>query len=504
MPTVTIDHNGQLSQTSVAAGATLAEALHAGGIELSLPCGGQHTCGKCRVWAQGRLSPMSERERQLLGDAPQGQRLACFTVVEGDCSLRTQTGGTDRILADYRADALPPAPIYPGAYGVAVDIGTTTVVGYLFERTKAAPIAVQGALNSQRTFGADVLSRIAYCNEHTVAPLQEAIRRQLDSLLQSLCQGAGIAPEALSGLCVTGNTTMLHLLAGLEPRSLALAPFTPQSVFGDWHDLALPHFPGLRAYLPQCISAYVGADITCSVLSSGIAASDKNVLLVDIGTNGEMVLHTPEGVIGTSTAAGPAFEGSGISAGMSAQSGAISSVWAEKGQVRFTTVDDAPPVGLCGSGLVDSMAAFLELGILDKRGRMADSFGGRAPLGDSGVFVTQKDVRQFQLAKGAIRGGMDVLLHHCGLSYEALDQIVLCGGFGSYLNVTSAQAIGLIPPDMAGRTVAIGNAAGAGAGNILQNTARQAQALQIASAVRAIDLSTDAYFKKRYVEAMLF
>lgn len=504
MATVTIDHNGRLSQVPVSPGMTLAEALHAAGVELSLPCGGQHSCGKCRVWAQGQLSAMSERERQMLDGAPQGQRLACFTVVEGDCSLRTLSGGTDRILADYRADPLPPAPIYDGGYGVAVDIGTTTVVGYLFSRTGNTPIAVQGSLNSQRSYGADVLSRIAYCNEHTVTPLQDAIRGQLDALLYALCEKAGIGTEALSGLCVTGNTTMLHLLAGLEPRSLAMAPFTPQSVFGDWHSLDLPRFPGLRAYLPRCISAYVGADITCSVLSSGIASSSKNLLLVDIGTNGEMVLRTPDGMIGTSTAAGPAFEGSGISAGMSAQSGAISTVWTEDGQIRYGTVDDAPAAGLCGSGLVDAVAAFLETGVLDKRGRMAASFGGKAPLGDSGVFVTQKDIRQFQLAKGAIRGGMDVLLRHCGLSYDALDQIILCGGFGSYLNVSSAQAIGLIPPDLAGRTTAIGNAAGAGAGNILQNTARLTEAQDIAQAVRAIDLSTDAYFKKRYVEAMLF
>lgn len=503
MPTVSIDHNGRREQVRVPEGATLMDALRAARVDAAFPCGGNHTCGKCRVWAEGGLSSMEDRERALLGEAP-GQRLACFAKAVGDCAVRTAPPGRDKIADDYRADPAPLDPIYPGGWGAAVDIGTTTVVGYLFSRTEPVPLAVRGETNRQRAFGADVLSRIVYCNEHTAAPLRDLIREQLDGLLLGLVRGAGLAPSALSGLCVTGNTTMLHLLAGLEPRSLALAPFTPQSLFGNTVNLELPHFPGLTAWLPRCISSYVGADITCSILSSGIAESRETTLLVDIGTNGEMALRTPDGLICTSTAAGPAFEGAGISAGMNAGSGAISSVRVEDGALRYETVDGAPPLGLCGSGLIDAVAALVELGSVSPSGRMDPGLHGSAPLGDSGISITQGDVRQLQLAKGAIRGGMDTLLERCGIPYSSLDRILLCGGFGSYMDVRSAEAIGLIPSGMAERTAALGNAAGAGAGYILQSARRRAEADRIAAEAVAVDLSTDEYFKRRYIEVMGF
>lgn len=503
MPTVTIRHNGQTLLAQLPVGSPLSHALHQAGVSLSMPCGGNHTCGKCRIWVAGDVEPPGERERALLGDGSE-QRLACFARVAGDCQVRTASAGGQRIAANYRPDTLPPAPIYAAPYGAAVDIGTTTVAVYLFSRDSALPLAVSSEINRQRAYGADVLSRIAYCNAHTAAPLRDVIRGQLDDMLAGLCRKADVPPEALGGLCVTGNTTMLHLLAGLEPRTLALAPFTAVSLFGDELALSLPRFPELRAYLPRCISAYVGADITCCILASGIAGRRETVLLVDIGTNGEMALCTPEGLICTSTAAGPAFEGAGISSGMSARDGAVSSVWVEDGRVRWRTIGDAAAAGLCGSGLIDGAAALLELGVLAPSGRMDSKYHGAAPLGDSGVTITQSDVRQLQLAKGAIRGGMDALLHRCGVPYEALERILLCGGFGSYMNVRSAQAIGLIPPGMAERTAVLGNAAGIGAGYILQSAERRTESMRIAELAEAIDLSTDSYFKKRYVEVMKF
>lgn len=433
-----------------------------------------------------------------------GLRLACFARVLGDCTVRTCPPGQEQVADNYRVDTLSPAPTYPGNYGVAVDIGTTTVVGYLFARNSVTPLAVRGEVNHQRIYGGDVLSRIVYCNEHTVAPLRDVIREQVSNLILSLCGDAGVLPQDLSGLVITGNTTMLHLLAGLEPRSLALAPFTPRTLFGGMWQLELPHFPDLKAYLPRCISSYVGADITCSILASGIMSRAETVLLVDIGTNGEMALRTPDGLVCTSTAAGPAFEGAGISAGMSAGSGAISAVWTEGDSVRYRTVDGAAPVGLCGSGLIDGIAALLARGDIVPSGRMIPSLRGKAPIGDSGISITQGDVRQLQLAKGAIRGGMDTLLRRCGLSYNDLDQILLCGGFGSFMNVHSAQAIGLIPPDMANRTAVLGNAAGTGAGYVLQHSARMEESFFIASSAQAVELSTDEYFKRRYVEVMGF
>lgn len=503
MPTVLIDRTEGALQVEVPQGATLLDALRAAGVVVPSPCGGNHSCGKCRVEAEGALAPVSKGEQDLLGG--EGLRLACFAQVMGDCRVRLpEQNHTDQIATDYRADSARPDPIYPSGWGVAIDIGTTTVVGYLFSHSGGQPLAIQGEMNRQQAYGADVLTRILYCNEHTVTPLRDLIREQIAGLLSGLCQTAGIKPGDLSGLCITGNTTMLHILDGLAPGSLAMAPFTPQSLFGGYYNLDLPGFPGLSAYLPPCISAYVGADITCSILTSGIAEQEGTVLLVDIGTNGEMALRTAGRLVCCSTAAGPAFEGAGISAGVSAHSGAINSVHAQDGALAYSTIDNTPPVGICGSGLIEAAAAMLELGFINRKGRMDSGFHGAVPIGDSTVSITQSDIRQLQLAKGAIRGGMDTLLSECGVPYSGLERIILCGGFGSYLNPIAAEKIGLIPPGTAVKTTAIGNAAGAGAGRILQHAGRRLEAVRIAEAAQTIDLTCSVHFRNRYIEAMGF
>ena len=290
MATVTISHAGRQSVAEVAAGANLLKVLQDADVSTSFPCNGNHTCGKCRVIVSGAVSPMDEQERLLLGAAADSMRLACFTTVLGDCSVTMpRSGGNEQIAVDYSADDAALEPLYSSGYGVAVDIGTTTVVGYLFRHDSKEPLGVVGEMNKQKMFGADVLSRIVYCNEHTVRPLCQIIRRQIAAICGQLCEKVGIALDEIRALCVTGNTTMLHIFAGLEPRSLAYAPFTPLSLFGDWQEFHLDGMPKAEIYLPRSISAYVGADITCSLLASGICRKTDNVLLVDIGTNGEVV-----------------------------------------------------------------------------------------------------------------------------------------------------------------------------------------------------------------------
>ena len=497
MATVTISHAGRQSVAEVAAGANLLKVLQDADVSTSFPCNGNHTCGKCRVIVSGAVSPMDEQERLLLGAAADSMRLACFTTVLGDCSVTMpRSGGNEQIAVDYSADDAALEPLYSSGYGVAVDIGTTTVVGYLFRHDSKEPLGVVGEMNKQKMFGADVLSRIVYCNEHTVRPLCQIIRRQIAGICGQLCEKVGIALAEIRALCVTGNTTMLHIFAGLEPRSLAYAPFTPLSLFGDWQEFHLDGMPKAEIYLPRSISAYVGADITCSLLASGICRKTDNVLLVDIGTNGEMGLRTADGLECCSTAAGPAFEGAGISCGSSACEGAINTVAVADGHVVYTTI--------CGSGLIDAVAALLQVGQILPKGRFRERGAASVPIGDSGLTLTRNDIAQLLLAKGAIRAGMDTLLQHCKVEYQDLDHIVFCGGFGSYIDPHSAELIGLIPPGFAGKTIAIGNAAGTGASRILQSKQLEREAMGIATKAHAVELSTDPLFKPNYVKAMRF
>lgn len=497
MPQITWREGDRAGTLEVPAGSQLGPVLRELG--LAFPCGGGHTCGKCRVLAEGALSAPGEQEMALLRGAPPGTRLACFAQVLGDCQITLPRQEGARIETGFAAGSAPPDPIYEGAFGAAFDIGTTTVVGYLFSRETSKPLAVAGEMNRQGRCGADVLSRITFTLQHTVEPLRELICQQLSDLLSRLCREAGVEKAQISGLCVTGNTTMLHLAAGLDPRSLSQAPFTPQSLFGQTIDLRLPGFPGLPAYLPRCISAYVGADITCSILASDLLHLPGKRLLVDVGTNGEMALKTDSGLLCCATAAGPAFEGAGISCGSAACAGAISAVALEDEQLRCEVLGGGEAKSLCGSGLIDAVACFLRRGDLSPKGRTKEDL----PLSGA-VRLTQMDIRQLQLAKGAIRGGMDTLLTAAALSYEDLDGILLCGGFGSRLDPLSAEAIGLLPSGAAAKTKAIGNAAGAGAGRILQSRACRDEAAGIPDCSRLVELSASGYFQKRYIRAMNF
>ena len=498
-------HNGEKSGTiPVHANTELMEAIRSAGLPLDFPCGGNRACGKCRVNVSGELSAPSPEEKALLEGAPDGVRLACFARIQGDCcvTLPSSQGG-DRIETGYSADSAPLEPIYSGTLGAAFDIGTTTVVGYLFSREEKGALAALGEMNRQSRYGADVLSRIDYANRNTVEPLRTLICGQLGDMLHQLCRNANAEESRVSGLCVTGNTTMLHLASGLDPRSLSLAPFRPQSLFGTTLALGLPGFPGLPAYLPPCISAYVGADITCSILASGLLQQPGCFLLVDAGTNGEMALKTSRGLYCCATAAGPAFEGAGISCGSGARSGAISRVTLDQGALHCTVIGGGEAESLCGSGLIDAAACLLETGDISPRGRIRPGPDGELSL-TANVRITQKDIRQLQLAKGAVRGGIDALLDAAGIEYGQLDGIILCGGFGSWMDPASAERIGLLPEGLSGRTVSIGNAAGTGACRILQSAGLAEEARQIAAAAQVVELSVSSFFRKRYIESMNF
>lgn len=501
MPVVEIEDNGSRMEVDVPAGQTLLSALRKAVPAYTSPCGGNHICGKCLVEAAGGLSGIGGEERKLL-PAGGGFRLACCARVLGDCYVRIpRRAGGQTIKKAYQAELVPGEPLYQRGYGAAVDIGTTTVVAYLFRRGEKAPAAAMGEANIQRSYGSDVLSRIVSCDEHSVETLQELILGQIGEMLCALCRREGIDTGQIGGCCITGNTTMLHIFAGISPHGISTAPFIPASLFGCTQEITLPGIGRRSCYLPPCISAYVGGDITCSILASGMMERKQSAMLIDIGTNGEIALLHGGRLYCCAAAAGPAFEGANISCGMCAQAGAIDRVWAEKGELRWHVLGGAGAGGICGSGLIDAVYAARSAGLLDRKGRPAGGADGLA-VGNSGVVLSRKDLSELLLAKAAIRGGIETLLHVCGLGAEEIAEVVLCGGFGSYLDIDSAAGIGLVPEAFRSRTASIGNAAGGGAGMLLQNRAMCAEAERIVSAAETVELSSDPYFTKAYVKFM--
>jgi uncharacterized 2Fe-2S/4Fe-4S cluster protein (DUF4445 family) len=435
--------------------------------------------------------------------------------------------------------------------GLGVDIGTTTVVAYLVDLGSGAVLGTRSGLNAQRAFGADVISRIAATMEggtgggdHTAdgrpggapggeAGLRELRARILDQvagLARELLAAAGAGEEELLSVAVAGNTTMLHLLAGVPPGAIASAPFSP--AFLSWRMVPAREFglgiagPCTVILLPG-VSAYVGADIVSGIAALGMAERDETALLLDIGTNGELALGGSRGILCCATAAGPAFEGAGISMGMGGVAGAIDSVWLEGSGIACSTIGGLPARGLCGSGVLDALAAFLEAGLVDQTGRIVDAEeaallpaglaelreegpdGPRLSLGlpaagGKGVWLSQADLRQLQLATAAIAAGVDVLLAAAGKKAEEVDRVFLAGGFGSYLDVRSAVRVGLLPRELADRVVVAGNTSGAGAVGACLSRARLEACELSRSRCSYVELSSRPDFNEAYMERMLF
>lgn len=505
MATVQI-HSGAAQITiEVSSGTPVQEVLRNSGVALPFPCGGQHHCGKCKVRIDGCTSLMVETERQLLGAQADIYRLACFCHVTGDCVIHCDASEKGLVSTQSRqVNNWTLCPIYDDGYAIAVDIGTTTVAAYLYHHTSKAPLQTCGEMNRQNSFGADVLSRIVWCNENDVRQMQSLILEQIRGMAEQLCAAQGIAREAVSTFCITGNTTMLHIFSGFSPKSLGEAPFCPLSRFGEWMPPCIPFFEAAVMYLPRCISAYVGADITCSILSSDLLQRHHPTLLADIGTNGELALWANGQLLCCSTAAGPAFEGVGISCGSTAQVGSIDHVWLEKEQPTFHVIGDGKALSVCGSGLIDSAAVLLRQGELKPNGHFAAIDAQTVEIAGSGISLTRNDIAQLQMCKGAIRAGIDTLLDTAGLTASDLGEVILCGGFGSYIDPYSAEAIGLLPKGCAECTVAIGNAAGAGAGQILQGKGCLEEGLRLAASAKLVTLSDNPLFKQYYKRAMRF
>lgn len=516
MGKVTLHTGGRRVMLEAATGVKLAEVLRLGGHPADLPCAGNGRCGKCRVRAAGELSQPGPEERKLLTEAELavGIRLACQARLAGDAELwETDAKKDAAIEVSGVGRAYRREPVASGC-GVAVDIGTTTVAAVLVDLETGAELAAACESNPQAAFGADVISRIERALDGDGPGLAEAIRGCVERLLAELCRKSGKGGAEISALFLTGNTTMLYLLTGRDVDCLSHAPFEADERFGKQAKLAFMGAPRAVCYLTRCNSAFVGGDITTAVVASGIAERPETALLIDVGTNGEIVLAHKGRLYGASTAAGPALEGAGIYMGMPAVSGAVRRVIFDGG-FRVETVGGMPDQGLCGSGVIDAMAALLQAGVVDETGLLLEEdhpFSDRIceagetlafRLGTRTVF-TQKDIRAVQLAKAAICAGIRTLLHEAGLEPGQVERFTIAGGFGSHICVESAAAIGLFPPELAERAEVLGNAALMGTEMLLQSRTLLAGSAELADRMEMVELSTNPYFSDQYLDSMMF
>ena len=495
----------------------LSDLLSQSGVPFEAPCGGRQTCLRCRVIAAGALSDPTDRERAALTDADKrgGVRLACMTQALGDVHIRLSDSAMQVVTEGETASL----PVKPGTgVGVAVDVGTTTLAGYLYDLSDGRRLGTAACENPQRAFGADVVSRMDAALHGQGEPLRQAVTDAIERLEKNLCDEAGVTPASIERRVIVGNTAMLTLLCGYSPAPLATAPFIPRHTLDEHRTPAEFGWGGSAqsdVYLPPCPAAYVGADTVAALLSLGDRAENPT-LLADVGTNGECVLLTPSGLLACSAAAGPALEGAGIRCGMVAAPGAISQVALLGEQLHLTVIGGGKATGLCGSGLLDLVAALGAAGVIDREGRLHEDghdFAEQVRVADgqlafflpgTDVVLTQDDVRAVQLAKAAVRAGIETLLAVAGVAADQVDRLLLAGGFGSRLSVPSAAAVGLIPPALSPRTQAIGNAAGAGACRLLLDPDAAGEAHAIAEHVRVLTLNDQPTFASDYIRFMRF
>lgn len=505
MAVLTIHAPSGVQTASCEVGTLLSAALSTSGHAPEMPCGGKGRCGKCRVRVSGTLSEPTKEELSALSDDERkaGVRLACCAKVLGDVRVWTsENRAVSQICTDASGVTLGSDPIFR-VLGAAVDIGTTTMAAQLYDHSGL--LATASLPNPQREYGADVINRIGCAMQGGDQTMAQCVRGAITELLRRMCRQAGRQTAQIDALVITGNTAMLHLLTGDDASPLATAPFAVRERYGKTvpaASLDLPCAPDAAVYLPRCMSAFVGADITTALLASGVCARQATALMADIGTNGEIALWHGGKLLCCSTAAGPAFEGANLSHGMQGAPGAIDHAAVVEGQMQLHTIGDKPAIGICGSGVADVLACLLELDVLDETGYL-DSDDGAWPLAGD-VCFTQKDIRQVQLAKSAVRAGIEALLHHAKLRYDQVTELAVAGGFGSYLSLASAAAIGLIPPALSSRCRVLGNAALAGAAMLLHDDALHAPSAAMADAAETVELSTDLFFMDQYVMQMMF
>lgn len=445
--------------------------------------------------------------------------------------LYQNQGGVTALMKEGEVLGFEPGDSSTRLFGLAVDIGTTTVVGYLFDLVRGTLVGVASALNKQQLHGADVISRIDFAlNEPDgLKRLQGLAVETFNDIIQNLCARGGLASEEIYGLVFVGNTTMNHLFWGMSPRFLSRSPYNPLTTLAlsaPPHLLGVKMSPLGRVFSLPLVSGFIGSDTVGVVLSTGIHRARTPKLAIDIGTNGEIVLYDGRSLLACSCAAGPAFEGAQIQCGMRGAGGAIDRVDFSEDAVLCRVIDDEPPMGICGSGLVDAVAGMLREGLITpdgkllRAGEVANPYYARRlgrkkynqfvlcrkKKGEGGkeVVITQKDIRELQLAKGAMIAGVRILLQRCDLKEDDIREVYLAGAFGNYVRAESAVAIGLLPVLKNARITPVGNAAGSGAKMVLLSKSAFREAARVAKRIHYVELAKIPTFHQEFMEGMVF
>jgi uncharacterized 2Fe-2S/4Fe-4S cluster protein (DUF4445 family) len=499
MPELKIHDGGKIYSFQIEKDELLLETLRSQGFSIYSPCGGKGSCGKCLVMVKGTgivtscLFKVQDSIEVVLPEQRGAQVLSAQHSLTRDLPLNP---GESIHLSD-------------NPHGIAIDLGTTTLVFYLVSLKTGSLVETLTMLNPQSVFGADVISRIQYASSSPSAlmELHTSICSAINSRIRRFMNFLHIRPHDFVKITIAGNNTMLHLLLGKDPTSMGQAPYTPlftgiQKRIGS--ELRLTCHPGAEITLLPSVSAYVGADIVAGISSIQPTEQYRNYIFVDLGTNGELALVTPQTIWCCATAAGPAFEGANISCGMGGVEGAI----AQYSAMGYQVIGDEKPIGICGSGLVDVVAYMVEYGSIDLSGFLENEFeivDADHSGTEKAIKITQADIREVQLAKSAIASGINILLKQANLGFEDIDALFLAGGFGNYLNVESAMKIGLIPPRMKDKVISLGNTAGTGA--ILSLTCESFETRvipEILHRTRYVELAEDDDFPLEFAMNMSF
>jgi len=478
-------------------GTPLRDVLFEHGVEF--PCGGRGLCKGCRIRVLEGNQPIRPEERQRLSqnELADGWRLACVGAAGENLTLELAQWEA-AILSDDSAFEFKPGH----GYGVAVDLGTTTIVAQLVDLSTGNVLAVATALNEQARYGADIMSRVEFAvTQKGQKTLESTVRNQIGEMITGLLSGPDFG-DAPGKVTIVGNTVMHHLFCGIDVEPMSHYPFEPVSpglgsFSADELNWRVPGSPSV-SFLP-CAGGFVGSDVLAGIVAVGLHQADGFAALMDLGTNGEIVVGNKTRLLCASTAAGPAFEGARISMGMRASTGAISEVISGKTGLRCHVIGGGPARGICGSGLVDAVAVGLEAGTVRPNGRMAT--GESLPLCDT-VALTQWDIRELQMAKGAIAAGLRILVQEYGAQMENLEQIYLAGAFGNYVNIASGRRIGLLnlPRE---KIIPSGNTALLGAKLALFGDSANPYE-DILRRTQHVSLNENPMFQEIYAEEMLF
>ena len=436
-------------------------------LDIEKPCGGKGTCGKCKVKVNGR------------------EELACQYVVNSDVTVETRE--KNAIVSETGTDE---SGRLTENLCFALDIGTTTLALALVSLDDKKTVKVVTATNPQRAYGADVITRIDYCQHNSVKALQDVLVDEINRMIAEL----GVSADTMY---VSANVTMLHTLFGVDCTSIGIAPYTPSFLGWKKENAKALGIHGVKEIISlPSISSFVGADIVAGLNLIGLPEDGKYNLLIDLGTNAEVVLYSNRSGVATAAAAGPCFEGANVSCGMSATKGAIYAFELNYGHAQYKTIQDEAPTGICGTGLIDIVSELVKNEIIDETGYMDEDYG----LSDE-VYLSCEDVRQYQLAKSAVYSAVLSLMKTENVGFDDISKMYISGGFSAKINISNAVSSGLLPRELAHKTVALNNSS-------LQGTVKYAceggSIERFTDMIRYVDLSSNPYFSELFMENMMF